>query len=111
MKKYIHTYYVSLLAYILPATSFAALDGIKGLLTEVKGILKLIIPIVFGLAMVYFFWGIVQFIRKDAGNDKTREEGKQKIIWGVVALFIMFSILGILKTIGGLTGITTTLGN
>ncbi len=63
-----------------------------------------IIRIVFGLAIIYFFWGMSQFILH-AGYDKTREDGKQRMIWGVIALFVMISIYGIIAWIGVIFGI------
>jgi hypothetical protein len=94
------------LALTIPTISFAALSGFQGLLTDFHGLLDTVLKIVFGLAMIFFFWGIAQFILNDAGNDKTREDGKKKILWGIVAIFVMVTIYGILKFISTLTGIT-----
>ncbi len=103
MKNY-KKYIIGLLA-LSPSVSFAALGGFRNLLTDFGGLLDTLVKIVFGLAMIFFFWGTAQFILNDAGNEKTREEGKKKMLWGVIALFVMFSIWGILKGIGSLTGI------
>ena len=70
-----------------------------------RAVVSDLLPIFFALALVYFFWGVAQFILNDAGNDKTREEGKKKIIWSVVALFVFVSIYGILNFIGDLIDI------
>lgn len=107
MKKTI-TYKLLALTSLFPVFASAALEGVKGLLGDFKKILDLMFPVMFALGLVYFFWGVGQFILNDAGNDKSREEGKKKMVWGVVALFVMFSIMGILSTISGLTGIPTT---
>ncbi len=93
-------------ALALPVISFAALDSLRTLLTEFGGLINLAIRIVFGLAMAFFFWGGAQFILNDAASDKTREDGKKKMLWGVIALFVMFSIYGILMAIGNLIGIS-----
>ncbi len=93
------------LLVLLPNLAFAQLNGIKGLLQEIMQILSSIVPILFGLSIVYFFWGLAQFILNDAGNDKTREDGKNKIIWGIVALFVFVAIYGILFAIGDALGI------
>lgn len=90
---------------LLPVTAFAAFAGIKGLLTEFLKLINSVIPILFGLSILYFFWGIIMFIKNDAGNDKTREEGKKKILWGIVAIFVFVSIYGILEWIGNTLGI------
>lgn len=90
---------------VLPQVSFAAFDKIKGLLRDFKSLLDLVIPIVFGLAVIFFFWGLTQFIR--SVSDKTIQEGKNKMIWGIIALFVMISISGIIKYIGDSVGIDT----
>lgn len=90
---------------ILPQVSFAAFDKVKGLLRDFKSVLDLMIPIVFALAILFFFYGLAQFIR--TVSEKTREEGKNKMIWGIISLFVMISILGIVKYIGDSVGIDT----
>lgn len=89
---------------IFPVVSFAALDGIKGLIGDVGAIVKLLIPIVFGLALLFFFWGLAQFIL-NAGDEKTREDGKQRMLWGIVAMFVLASIWGIIGFLAGMLGI------
>ncbi len=95
------------LGALLPVTTFAALDGLKTLLTSFGGLLNQVITLVFALAVLYFFWGIGQFVLH-AGDQKARDEGKKKIIWGVIALFVMVSIWGIIAFIGGIFGIDTS---
>lgn len=90
---------------IFPHVSFAAFDKIKGLLKDFKSLLDLVIPIVFALAIIFFFWGLAQFIR--SVSDKTIAEGKNKMIWGIIALFVMISIWGIISYIGDSVGIKT----
>ena len=46
------------------------------------------------LALLFFFWGLAQFILK-SGDAASHEEGKNKMVWGVIALFVMVSIWGI----------------
>jgi hypothetical protein len=94
---------------LVPAVTFAALGGLKSLLGEVRQILALLEPIIFGLAFLFFFWGVGQFILS-AGDPKARTEGRNKMIWGVVALFVMVSIIGILHFVGGLIGIPVGTG-
>ena len=94
-----------LVTVLFPSISFGALSGLKGLLVDFGNLLNTTIPVLFGLSMVYFLWGLGQFILHDTGNEKTRADGKNKMIWGVVALFVFLSIYGILNTIGDLIGI------
>ena len=68
-------YYILAAILLFPAVSFAALDGLTGLLKGTLDVINLLIPVVFGVGVLYFFWGLGQFILHDAGNEKTREEG------------------------------------
>lgn len=98
--------YVSLwVVAIVPQISFAAFDRIKSLLRDFKSVLDLLIPIIFALALIFFFYGLAQFIR--SVSDKTIAEGKNKMIWGIIALFVMISIWGIIRYIGDSVGIDT----
>ena len=64
----------------------------------VTGILNPLIYLMFSVAIAFFIWGIVVFIW-NADNEEKRENGKQRIIWGLVGLFIMSAIAGIIEII------------
>jgi hypothetical protein len=97
--------YILIVSSILfPAVSFAALEGLSDLLISFRGLLNLIIPVIFGLAIIYFFWGTVQFILH-SGEQKSRDDGKKKMLWGIIALFVMFGIYGILRFVGDIVDI------
>jgi hypothetical protein len=68
-----------------------------------KAIVNPFITLLIALAAVYFLWGMAQFVMNssDAGS---REEGKRKIIWGLVGLAIMVSVYGILNIVLGTFG-------
>ena len=53
-------------------------------------ILNRIIPVLIALALVIFFWGLIQYIRTNKG-------GKDIMIAGLVGLFIMVSVWGIIR--------------
>lgn len=90
----------------LPSIAFAQTGGLLEYMTSFGGLLKLFVPIIFGLSLVYFFWGGAKFVL-NAGDEKYRADGKNKLIWGIIALFVFVSILGILSTIGDLLDIDT----
>jgi hypothetical protein len=69
-------------------------------------ILNPLILLLFAIALLIFFWGLVQFINSETADNK-REEGKQKLIWGVVGLFVMFSAYGIIHFILDTFGISS----
>lgn len=59
------------------------------------GLINGIIPVVAGIAIVVFFWGLVRYIYS-AGDERVHANGKELITWGLLALFVLFSIWGIL---------------
>lgn len=57
------------------------------------------------LATVVFFWGMVQFIwNSREGDSNATKNGKQFMMWGIIGLFVMFSIWGIIKFAQGAIG-------
>lgn len=61
-------------------------------------IINPLILLLFGTAMIVFFWGVIQFIYY-ADNDSKRNEGKQHLLWGTIGLFIMVAVYGILNLV------------
>jgi hypothetical protein len=54
-----------------------------------------IIPLLGGVALVLFLWGALRFIYR-SGNAEGHNKDKEILLWGLIALFIIFSIGGIL---------------
>ena len=92
MKK---TAILSLAALAFPFIASAqALQPIKNLIVAVGGILNMLIPILIAAALVVFFWGLVKYIRA-AGEDLA--SGRNTMIAGIVSLFIMVSVWGLVN--------------
>lgn len=56
-----------------------------------------IIPIVMTLALLYFIYGVVNFFLAPDAGDKKREEGKKFMLWGIIGLFVMISVWGLVS--------------
>lgn len=93
----------------LPGLAFAQTDfdigGIETLIDRIGSLIQQMIPFVAALALLFFFYGLAKFILS-AGNEDAREEGKKIMFWGVIALFVMASIWGIIKVLAQLFGVT-----
>ena len=87
---------------VLPNLVFAY--PLQDLLPSVGGVLRNLIPVVFGIVLLVFFWGLAKFIF-NAGDEKKIEEGKRIMVWGIIALFVMVSIWGIIRLIQGDLGL------
>lgn len=56
------------------------------------------IPLVMLAALLFFMYGVVTLIY-GAGNDQSRNAAKQTMVWGLIALFCMVAIWGIVEVI------------
>lgn len=83
----------------LPISAIAQqLTGTETFFRSVARIIStILIPLVMTVALLLFFWGLVMYIRSVSPGSK--EEGKSIMIWGIVALFVMTSVWGIVRLI------------
>src|SRR5680860_939356 len=78
--------------------TFAEAQTIGTLITEVQNLVGSLIPLLIGLGLIGFLYGLVIYIFK-AGNEGEAERGKQIMFWGVIALFVMVSVWGIVTVL------------
>lgn len=62
------------------------------------------VPLIAALSLMAFFWGTARYIL--ATGDEERFAGKKFMVWGVLAMFVMVSIWGILALITNTVGIS-----
>ncbi len=119
MKKHLSAFVWGSLGIAIFAPSFAhaAIDctgvttikDVQSFLCSFADIIGYATGILAGVALLVFFWGLVKYIVK-ADDEKAKEQGKNIMIWGVIALFVMFSVFGLVKflqTTFGTTGNNT----
>lgn len=99
MRKYIS---ISALLIILPLFVFA--QTIEDVLGKFDLWVYMLLGIVSSLALLVFMWGIVKYITS-AGDEDKAKEGKSIMIYGVVALFVMFSVFGLVNFVRDSFGI------
>lgn len=98
----------TLLAFAVPAVASAQnLGNIETLVQSIGRIIDLAIPIVASIALIAFFWGLAKYIFS-AGDPEKQKEGRGIMIWGVIALFVLVSIWGIVGFISNALGISNT---
>ena len=84
----------------------AAQVTVNGLINTFKGILGAIIPFFMILATVIFLWGVIQYITA-GGEEEKIKSGRTYMLWGIIALFVMIAIWGLVNIIASTTGIGT----
>lgn len=63
-----------------------------------ENILNPIIGLMFGIAMIFFIYGVIEFISK-ADSNQGREAGRKHMIYGVIGMFIMLAVFGLIEII------------
>ena len=103
--------YTFLFLALSPLFAAAAPVTAGSMIDAAISVLKSFIPILLGLAVLVFFWGLVKFINH-ADDEKALEEGKQLMVWGMVAIFVMIAFWGIIGWIQSNLGldVATPLG-
>lgn len=66
-----------------------------------------IVPLIFSLATLFFMWNLTMFIRS-SDNSQKKEDARQRMVWGLIALFIMLSVWGIITILSNIFGISPT---
>ena len=89
---------------LLPALALSA--TVQSILSNVQEIFSYVIPIIMTLALIYFFWGLANYILGGSGDDTKRAEGRSMMIYGIIALFVMSAVWGLVRVVGNTFNIT-----
>ena len=63
-----------------------------------KVILNPLIKLLFALAMVYFIYGLARYLLSP-DNEEIRKSSKSSMLWGIIGMFIMVAVFGIMSMI------------
>lgn len=110
MKKVYKALIASGVASFLPAVAFAAtysVSSFQGILDAIKSLIGVIFPVILAVAVIVVIWGIFKFIL-NAGDEEARKTGRSLILWGIVGIFLMLSVWGLVNILLGTFGLTTT---
>ncbi len=105
MKKLIYAVLAFSPVLALAAATAPDFTGINGIVTSLKGVANGLIPLFFALAIVYFFWGLIQFLMNAGKDEKAHNAGKTHMIYGVIAIAVMLSIYGIVGWLQSTLGV------
>lgn len=86
-------------AIVVHAQTGAGIASFKNFIDSItSGIIASLGYMFMGAAVVMFIFGVVQTIYHMRTGDTTQiEKGRQFLFWGLVALFVMFSLYGIIR--------------
>lgn len=78
-----------------PVVLFAAetTNGLAALVGRVSALIQGVIPLIIGLAVLMFLWGVFLWFFV----EKNKDSGREFMIWGIIALFVMVSVWGLVR--------------
>ncbi len=89
-----------------PAVAFAQNAGqLFALLQILRDVLSYLMPVLIILGVLYVAWGIISFVIKT--NEEERAKAKGQILYGIIGLFVVVSMWGLvafLQTTLGIRG-------
>jgi hypothetical protein len=87
---------MAVLSAVLPLTAAAAtITDVNSIFAFIKNILNTVLPLIIAAAVVYFVWGMFQLFL--AGDEDKKEKAKTTVIYGVIAIFVMVSVWGLVN--------------
>ena len=95
---------VTLIGGLSPGIVFAdtacGTGDVEAILGCAIGLLNRVIPVIMALALVAFLWGLAVFML-EAGDESAQKRARLMIAWGVLGLFVMFSVWGLVNVLLG----------
>jgi len=109
MKKFAYALSVLLFPVAAFAQGAAGINeaGPTNFINSITNIIEKIIPLLVGVAVLIFIWGVLKYILAGSDDASKRTEARGFMIWGIVAIFVMVSVwglVGILQKASGVSG-------
>lgn len=89
----------------LPVAALAA--QADTIVTNVKNLINNVIPILLIVGTVVFLWGVILYLTAGADEEK-RANARSLMIYGIVGLFVMVAVWGIVNVLVGFFGVGGT---
>ncbi|MBA4320717.1 MAG: hypothetical protein C0412_20170 [Flavobacterium sp.] len=82
--------------------------GLRGIIIWAHDVLGLLLPLIVAMAVVWFVWSVFQYTMAGGDEAKVTKE-KTQIIWGIVGIFIMVSVWGLVGILRGTFDLNNTM--
>ena len=105
MKKFIS---IGAILGSMPLFAFAAANAFS-ILATLDRIMKIVIPMLITLAVVYFIWGVIQYTVSN--DEEAKKKAKSGIIQGLIGLFVIISFWGIIALVSNTFDVGPGAGN
>lgn len=88
---------------------YQSYGGVESVIGNILFIVAKLVPILIGLAVVFFLWGVMKYGLSQ--KEEERESAKGIIINGIIILFVMVSFWGLVNVIANTLDLAGPQGN
>ncbi len=88
--------FAGIVAGFVPVIAFAQTTtggGVFGLIRLAQALTNQILPVLIGVAVVWFIWEVFQYTI--SGNEDKKKKAKDGMVWGIVGIFVMVAVWGL----------------
>src|SRR3990167_4376395 len=89
---------------VLAAPLIAQAQNIESVTSLISSLVNYSITILIGVAIIAFFYGLIRYLFSATGAEDKGKAAKI-MIWGILALFIMLSIYGLVRLLQNTFGV------
>ena len=112
MKKVLAGVIASTFPLLAFAQTYTPNMGISGLFGLLGSWVSYALPLIISIAVVWFVWNVFRYAV--AGDEEQKAKSRTDMVWGIVAIFVMVSIWGlvsILQSTFGTSNATVNFSN
>lgn len=77
---------------------------VQSILGTLGGLINMVTIIIVALALLAFLWGLTKWL---FGGVEDKDAGRQMMIYGVIALFVMVAVWGLVQVLANTFGVGT----
>lgn len=73
------------------------------IICRIGNVLDVLIPILVVLGVVYFIWGVVQYVI--SSEEEAKQAGKMRMIYGIIGLVVIVAMWGLVGIVNNTLGL------
>lgn len=66
-----------------------------------------LVPVLMAIAFIVFLWGVYKYFILGATEEKSRTDGRQFVMWGIIGFVIILSVWSLVTILASTVGLTT----
>lgn len=102
-------------AFVAPLVAAAQASGYSGINVSaitpyssgITGVINgILVPVLMAIAFIVFLYGVYKYFIQGAADEKSRTDGRQFTLWGIIGFVIILSLWGIVNLFMGTLGLS-----